>query len=72
MTNPLRVRVCFYAPESTVIEIPNTDPGYALYQQWEETGSDKDWEEFVDRVAELTEEHVVQWTMIDEVSVEDE
>lgn len=72
MTNPLRVRVSFFRPESTVIEIPNTDPGYELYQQWEETGSDKEWEDFVDRVAELTEEHVVQWTMIDEVSVEDE
>jgi len=70
MSNPLEVRISWYRPEPRFLFLTEADPAYTLYKEWEETGSDEVWDEFVSAVDSLCDEHVVAYTRIDEVAVE--
>lgn len=62
VTEKIRLRVSFDAPENTIIELQ----GRALeaYYKWQEDGDDSAADELADAIMDQCEEHVAAWTML--------
>lgn len=61
---PVRLSVSFTAPDPTSIVLQG--PALEAFYVWLESGSDEDHDEFIDKLADQCEDHIAQWTMIEE------
>ena len=62
--NPVALRISFTAPDPTHVVLQG--PALAAFRTWQESGDDADHEVFMDCLFEQVEDHVAQWTMIEE------
>lgn len=62
--NPIRLRVSFTAPDPTNIVLQG--PALDAFYTWLESGDEADHDTFIEALTDQLEDHIAQWTMIDE------
>jgi hypothetical protein len=63
--NPVKLRVSFDRPESTIVVLQG--PALDAYFEWQESGDDGDYDYFLDELHNQLEDHIVTYTMIRDV-----
>lgn len=62
--NPVKLRVSFTAPETAFIVLQG--PALDAYYEYMASGADEDHEYFMEMLTDQLEDHIAQWTLIDD------